>query len=353
MDKFNALPEEDRKAAFQEAATKRGVLPIIIEKDFWVCWTLRQLFSIEELRRHLTFKGGTSLSKAYGLIERFSEDIDLTISKDAPFLVDGTNPMEDAISGKERERRIKTLKGNAQTFVTEVALPVLEQGIKDALGQHGEWDLTLDDQDADKQTLLFHYPRLMNYGMGFGMGGFGVGRYGEGEIGYIKPTVRLEFGARGEIEPSQSVSITPYAAEEFPQLFDSPATDVQTLAAERTFWEKATILHALHHGTHIRDRMSRHYYDTYIMDQKGVAEAALKDTQLLEKVVRNKSLLFKDNKASYETATIGSLKLLPDDTKLAELKRDYAAMDAMFMSEAPRFDVLIDGLKALEEKLNS
>lgn len=275
MDKFNTLPEEERKTAYTEVSRRLSLPPTAAEKDFWVCWTLHQLVTAKELGEYLTFKGGTSLSKAYGLVDRFSEDIDLTIGHDARFLKDGAEPMEDGISGKERDRRIKALKVNAQSFVAEVAFPILEQKIKDSLGEHGNWNLTLDEKDNDRQTILFHYPRLMNYGMGFGMGGFGVGRFGEGEIGYIKPIVKLEFGARGEIEPSQSISITPYVAEEFPQLFDSPATNVQTLAAERTFWEKVTILHALHHGTHIRDRMSRHYYDTYIMDQKGVTEAAL------------------------------------------------------------------------------
>lgn len=353
MDKWGALPEEDRRLAFQEAASQQGVRPIIIEKDFWVCWILKQLYSSDGLGEHLTFKGGTSLSKAYNLIERFSEDIDLTISRDAPILANTADPMEDSISGKERERRISQLKSNAQSFVEDKAFPILEQKIKDTLGYYGQWNLSMDDEDKDKQTILFHYPRLMNYGMGYGMGGYGVGRFGEGEIGYIKPIIRLEFGARGEIEPSERKIITPYIAETFPKLFTAKEIAVQTLSATRTFWEKATILHALHHGSKIRNRMSRHYYDTYIMAEKGIADAALQSSELLAKVVRNKSLLFSDNKASYDTAVIGSLRLLPDDTKLAELKRDYAAMNEMFIGEAPEFEEMVNGLAVLEKKINS
>jgi hypothetical protein len=154
MDKFITLTEEDKKAAFQEAANRRSILPIIIEKDFWVCWVLKQLFSHAELAPNLTFKGGTSLSKAYNLIERFSEDIDLTISKDAPYIINGSNPMEAGISGKERQRRIDALKVNAKLFVSEVVLPTLQQSFVNILPTSSNWELILDPDDRDEQTIF-------------------------------------------------------------------------------------------------------------------------------------------------------------------------------------------------------
>jgi hypothetical protein len=280
IDKFLTLPDENRKEVFEETASKLEILPIIVEKDFWVCWTLKQLFSLPELGSLITFKGGTSLSKAYQLIDRFSEDIDLTISRAAPSLADVADPMESAISGKERQRRIDALKIGAQSFVTDIAAPVLQRQFESRLGK-GKWKISIDEDDRDKQTLSFSYPRLLSYGQGYGRGGFGVGRFGEGEFGYIKPMVKLEFGARGEIEPSTEKAITPYVAESYPQFFDAPSCNVHVLTAERTFWEKATILHALYHGTKIRDRMSRHYYDTYLLAEKGIADAALLDVSLL------------------------------------------------------------------------
>ena len=125
MDKFIALSQEERRAAFQEAANRQGILPTIIEKDFWVCWVLKHIFDHKELSEHITFKGGTSLSKAYRLIERFSEDIDLTISRHAPYVSQGLDPMEVGISGKEHKRRIDTLKKNAQRCVKECLLTTL------------------------------------------------------------------------------------------------------------------------------------------------------------------------------------------------------------------------------------
>jgi len=353
MQKFLLLSMADKSASFKEAATKisAGIAPSIVEKDFWVCWVLQQIFSHEQLAKYITFKGGTSLSKAYQLIERFSEDIDLTISKDAPYIAEGQNPMETGISGKERERRIKALKENAKRFVAEFALPTLQKIFEEKLSAN-DWELVLDPEDRDQQTILFFYPKLMNYGGGYGAGGYGVGAYNEGQIGYIKPVVKLEFGARGEIEPSENKPITPYLAEVLPQLFEAPHIQVHVLTAERTFWEKVTILHALHHGSKMRERMSRHYYDTYVLAQKGIAKAALQDAALLEKVVRNKIFMFGDSKASYETAVIGTLRLIPNNDMKAELKRDYIAMNDMFIGDVPSFETIMEVLSALEEHIN-
>lgn len=204
MDKFSKLPEEERKEVFQEAANRKVVLPIIIEKDFWVCWTLQQISEVQELAGNLTFKGGTSLSKAYGLIERFSEDIDLTISRDAEFLKDCTDPMENGISGKERERRIEAIQESAEKFVSEIALLKLQRQFEHKLGTSNSWKLEIEEKD--KQTILFNYPFI------FGDGHWDTSSWDENEweaSGYIRSLVRIEFGARGDIEPSENKVIEP------------------------------------------------------------------------------------------------------------------------------------------------
>lgn len=346
MDKFATKPDEERRDILQETASRRDLAEIIIEKDFWVCWTLKRLFINPSLSPYLTFKGGTSLSKAYGLIERFSEDIDLTISRTASFLSDGADPMEDGLSSNERKRRIENLKSNAQQFVEKIALPALEADILATLGK-SDWKLVLDNEDPDRQTILFYYPKVFSYG-DFS-NDFSDDFYTES---YIAPHVKLEFGARGEIEPNEKRSISPYVADTFPEMFEAPACDVSVLGAERTFWEKATILHALHHGANMKDRMSRHYYDTYMLDQGGIADTALRNSVLLEHVVRNKNLLFRDTKASYETAITGSLRLLPNAGQIPILKKDYEKMAEMFMGDYPDFDTVMAGLAALEKRIN-
>lgn len=353
MDKFANKPEAERREVLQEAANRRDVKPIVIEKDFWVCWTLKRLFTDPALAPHLTFKGGTSLSKAYNLIERFSEDIDLTISREAPLLQEGASPMEENISGKERERRIDTLKQNAQRFVAEIILPNLQASIAAQLGNAQSWQLTLDESDPDKQTILFHFPKTFNYGMGWDQARWDVGRWDDDEPGYIKPSIKLEFGARGETEPHTQSTLRAYVAETFPDLVPDALIQVPTLAAERSFWEKVTILHALYYNQKLASRMSRHYYDTIMMAQRGVADAALRDRALLEQVVRNKKLLFRDAKASYDTAVFGTLKLVPPEELLPSLKKDYEAMGEMFMGTAPDFGEVLTALAELERKINA
>lgn len=351
MDSFLKLPADERKLVFKETAKKYDVPnAIVIEKDFWVCWTLKQIFGLRELGQYLTFKGGTSLSKAYQIIDRFSEDIDLTIGRTAPYLEDISDPMAADISGKERQRRIDTLKLTAQKFVSEIAQPTLEQHFTEIFGNTENWRVILDSEDKDAQTIQFYYPSVLD-DSAWDTSSWDNTEWGD--EGYIKPAVKLEFGARGEIEPSEERTIMPYAAEVFPQSFESPSCDVHVLSAERTFWEKATILHALHHGKKMRDRMSRHYYDTYILAQKGIAAKAMPDVALLEQVVRNKSLMFSDNKASYDTAVIGSLRLMPKEEMLPKLRRDYIAMEQMFLKQSqPDFETMMQGIADLERKIN-
>ena len=348
MDEFARRPAEDRRAYIDEAAARRDFTPIIIEKDFWVCWTLRRLIMCPDLAGHMTFKGGTSLSKAYGIIARFSEDIDLTISRSAPLLDKVASPMEEKIGTNERKRRTDALKPAAQAYVENVAMPILAREIEAALGTADGWSLALDPDDKDQQTLLFVYPRTSGYGLAYGEN-YG----GADESGYIKPRIKLEFGARGDTEPFEFRAISPYLAEDFPEELPDASTEVPTLAVARTFWEKVTILHAIHHNGKLREGMSRHYYDVLMLDQAGVTAEALARIELLEQVVHNKSLMFADKSASYETAVVGTLRLSPDGANRERLERDYSAMADMFMAAPPEFDALMEGLASIERTINA
>lgn len=348
MDEFARRSPEDRRSYIEEAASSRDLTRTIIEKDFWVCWTLRRLVSCKELSGQLMFKGGTSLSKSYDIIHRFSEDIDLTIAKDAPLICDVPSLMEDGISGNERKRRSKALKQAAQEYVGDILMPVLKREIEMALGTADGWEIVADPEDNDAQTLLFNYPKTSGYGLNYG-NDYG-GRSG---TDYIKPRIKLEFGARGDTEPFELKTITPYLAAEFPDELPDAGTEIPTLAVTRTFWEKVTILHALYHNGKLRDGMSRHYYDTLMLARAGIAGEALRKPELLAQVVHNKSLMFADKSASYDTAAIGTLQLSPSDAIAADLSRDYADMAEMFMAEPPSFNDLLSGIAELEEKVNS
>jgi hypothetical protein len=213
MDRFLSKSKEEIIATIAETAARLNLTPHIIEKDFWVCWILKLLYSIPDCAS-IIFKGGTSLSKAYGLIERFSEDVDLTIDKS--ILEDMKDPAESGISGKELTRRIDALMEAVEHYIFYKLLPLLDSTIRKALKSELNWKLEI----YDKQTILFYYPQLLS------------DMYAES---YIKPVIRLELGARGGIAPKENKIICPYIAEAFPMSFIQNGCSIPTLLAERTF----------------------------------------------------------------------------------------------------------------------
>ena len=201
------------------------------------------------------------------------------------------------------------------------------------------WSLECATDDADDATLLFRYPsaRLQS-------------------ASYITPFVRLELGARADHWPAKPGVVTPIAAEVFPQRFAAAACTVNTLAAERTFWEKATLLHKWFHAKPERrfpDRQSRHYYDLYRLVKSPVAESALADLSLLASVAAHKQVFFAQAWARYDLATPGTLRLVPADARIKELESDYRAMGQMIFGAPPTFGELMHTLAELERTVNA
>lgn len=345
MDDVARLAAEDRKDLFGETARRRGLTAPIAEKDFWVCWTLRRLFAGEGMPAGLLFKGGTSLSKVYRAIDRFSEDVDLSLDR-ADLGFGGPSDPLAASSGKKAKALIDGLAEACRRAIRESLAPRLALAFAEALGQpSGEaWALEPDALDPDGQTLLFRYPSAVSPGVG--------GRL----PAYVQPVVRLELGARADHFPSERHEVTPYAAEEFPDLFARKGCEVKVLAAERTFWEKATILHAWHHapeGKRFTDRQSRHYYDVVRLHEKGVATKALAQVELLEVVARHKKVFFAAAWARYDEAKPGTLRLTPKPERVAELREDYEKMSEMIFGERPAFEDLLARLGEIEATINA
>lgn len=228
MDDFARRPSKERRLYFEQAAVRRGLSTQIVEKDFWVCWSLRRLFSLDEFRGHLTFKGGTTLSKVYRVIERFSEDMDVAIER-ALLGFGGEKEPERGTSGKEQRRRIDRLKRACQQAVAEVLQPQLREAVAAVLGTDTGWKLRLDPDDPDGQSLLFEYPPAVT----------------EVLSPYFARSVKVELGARSDHFPVVERALTPYVADEFPNAIPDSQVPVRVLTAARTFWEKATILHML------------------------------------------------------------------------------------------------------------
>jgi hypothetical protein len=203
MDAFAQSSIEDRRLAFEEAAAARQLSPQIVEKDFWVCWTLKQLFALPTIGEHLIFKGGTSLSKIFKVIERFSEDIDVSI--DRGFLgFGGDNEPEAGGSNKEKQRRIDALRVACQEKIRNGLQPALEAVIRSKVRTGERWSLRGDATDPDGQTLLFDYPSA----------------WPAPGVPYVRQTVKIEMGARADHWPCEAKPITPYVTEEFPQFVD-------------------------------------------------------------------------------------------------------------------------------------
>ena len=345
MDKVALLPADDRAALFGETGAIRGMANLIIEKDFWVCWTLKRLFELQkEDAPTLVFKGGPSLSKAFGAIRRFSEDIDLSLDRADLGYTGERDPEREGISKKRAGKLIEDLVDDVERHIAERLLPALRAAIVLHLGEpaNGEWSLEIDADNA--QTVNFHYPAALP-------------RAGYEGTTYITPRVKLELGARGDPWPTEEKAIHPYAAENFPDFFEDPDCTVTVLSARRTFWEKATAMHAEAHRpteSPTPQYFSRHYYDLVMLLETEEGKAAAADFELLEQVAKHKSVFFRSGWASYETAQPGTLQLMPAEARIKDLHADYRDMAPMIFDDTPPpFDDVLARIQKLQEDINA
>ena len=324
--------EKNRSELFQGTVGKiHKFNNAIVEKDFWVCLTLDYLFNRCKFKDRFTFKGGTSLSKAWNVIERFSEDIDLILDwQELGYSKD--EPREDR-SNTQQVKFNEEANQKAEKFIRTELLETLENDFKSIL----KTDPVFKIDEKDKQTILFYYPRQFS---------------SEG----IVPAIRLEIGPLAAWTPSENVEIQSYAAEAYPKVFKQAKTVVRTVTAARTFWEKATILHQLANmpeGKPFKSRYSRHYYDIFRLANSTYKDDAFKSKDLLEKVAKFKQKFYPCGYAQYDKARIGSLKLEPPLHLIEALKKDYKDMEEMIYGERPDFSTLVKGIKKLETEINS
>jgi hypothetical protein len=334
---MNGIARRDkpfRRDLFEEAARRRGLQAAIVEKDFWVCWTLKQLFSMPELSGRLIFKGGTTLSKVFGIIRRFSEDIDLTLDRALIGFTADRNP-DQAASRKKREKLVKEMVSACRDYIQGPLVAILREQFGRILG--GEWEVLVDPDARDGQAVLFRYPAAVTHPE------------------YIVPAVRMEFGSRSDPWPTVAAGILPYAAEEFAKAFAEPKCDVVALDVNRTFWEKATILHEEAHrpaAAATPPRYSRHYYDLAMLAKSPVLRSAMQRIDLLERVVWHKSTFFARSWSRFESAKPGTFRLMPTADRQSSLEADYRRMRPMIFDDPPSFADIMATLQALEQAIN-
>ena len=325
MEKVARLSTQERRELFSETASRRSTTPAVIEKDFWVTRTLGRLFQDEQLAQILMFKGGTSLSKVYGVIERFSEDIDLILDWS---VLSNEDPLSER-SGTKQVKFNHALNESAQKYIRDELL----RSVQAALG--GVSEVVLDGDDP--YVINIRYPAAF-------------------PDDYLRPEIRLEIGPLAAWLPHEEHVIKSYAAETFPDLFAHTECNVNVIAAERTFWEKVTILHHEAHrpaGSAQPSRYSRHYYDLARLARTKIKDRALKDLELLENVVTFKQKFYPRGWANYELARPGSMKLLPAGDVLVSVEEDYRSMGNMIFGEIPSFEEIMSRIEALEGEINS
>ena len=330
-DLYLTLNPRERVELLDTASRKRGLATPVLEKDYWVCKTLDVLFNLAELGPHLIFKGGTSLSKVYRLIERFSEDVDVSLHR--AYLGFGHDRDPETSQGKEQRRRLQELEQACRECVRSRLLPAFREAMAESLRETDSWSAELDP--ADPQTILFRYPQA-----------------GDGGPSYITPAVRIELGARSDHWPAEKMSITTYLSDTLDRSLGG--TKVRALAAERTFWEKATLLHAEAHRTPDKPmpaRYARHYYDLACLALSPVAERALADGELRQRVVEHKSVYFRSAWARYDLAHPATFRLLPPSERLSHLKQDHQQMEPMFFSTPPTLENILKTLDQLEQRI--
>jgi len=336
MSKMYQLSTRERELFFRSAAEKISIPFELIEKDYWVVWTLERLHSIDEIGPKLTFKGWTSLSKVYNVIHRFSEDIDLSIEGDCF----GVSPLsiEQAPSKKKMQQMIENLSKECSKFVQTRVLNLLKESITEKLGFSEEWEVYSDETDPSFQTLLFRYPSHVS------------------KAGYVRPIVKIEMGARSEHWPVEKRTIQSYTKQALPESVEEESIEVRVLSGRRTFWEKATILHQYSHLPEHKTlplRLSRHFYDFFCLLNSDIRGPALENSDLLSRVANHKSLYFSSKWASYDTARKGMLRLIPPERIRTELRKDYELMKTMLFREVPEWESIMDEIKEFEYSFNA
>ena len=335
MDQFANLALDERDYAFESAASQLGLTKEVVEKDFWVCWSLKQLFNLPSFRKKMILKGGTSLSKVYDVIHRFSEDLDISLDRTLLGFDDERDPKHPQLSGNKRKAILRELQNEAEKVVSGPLFEKITEAFEDRLEQFFSLKVA-----TDKQTLLFAYPTKSD------------------NFGYIEPVVRFEFGARGVHLPAEIHEISPYVHKALPNYFSESSVEVKVLGIERTFWEKATILHMLAHqddNKPLADRMSRHYYDmAMLINHYDTKSKATSDLTLLSEVAHHKAVFFKAAWAKYEDAKPGSLQLVPKPGLIEALREDYTETQEMIIGDdSPSFKEILNTINNFESEINS
>ena len=342
-DSILAADSEARAGLFNSAAQRIGSTPANVEKDFWVCWTLDALFNgLAAGGPRLLFKGGTSLSKGFNLINRFSEDIDVTVFREDIGECASIEVLQ-ALSNTARKAKLDAIRAACEAYVQGPLQDCLTAIVTSTAARTGldtnRFQVRVDEDDS--QTLLLWYPGATPAN------------------DYLRPAVKIELGAKSALDPNSQRTIRPYADLDAPGL-DMSVGNVTTVDPERTFWDKVVILHGLRRWFERRgelrgggQRVSRHYYDIHRLMDSERGRAAIGDRTLGADCVAHARMFFDRKDYDLASAEAPTFALSPHDGMVDALRRDYAAMTAMIFGPAPEFTSVLESVAELEYLLNT
>jgi hypothetical protein len=340
--RFLSAAAQDRRDVFAATAQRLGTTPGYVEKDFWVCWTLDALYHGLPAGPRLLFKGGTSLSKGFGLISRFSEDIDVTVFRED--LGQGVSIEElEALSSTKRKARMAAIKAACQPFIqghVREHLTALFGDVLRAARMDAPPRVDMDADDPDGQSLVLWYPTVFP------------------ADAYVRAAVKIESGARSALDPHEPKVILPYVAGDLPG-FALDVPGVTTVAAERTFWDKVMILHGQRAWFQRRgelrqqgQRVSRHYYDVHRLAQTDLLAAALAQPDLARDCARHARLFFGNPDMALDRAVPGTLAITPEDGMVNAIAVDYARMSNMIFGPKPEVAEVLATVREVEARAN-
>jgi len=326
---FLSIPNADKKIIYQQLSDESKVPPFAVEKDWWVVQILATIFEMP-IGKHLVFKGGTSLSKAWNLISRFSEDVDLAI--DPKFL---------GFEGELKKKDITALRKAANQYISNTFYPELKQKMTEKGFTDLNWDIiNTQESDQDPKIILMYYPNVIE------------------SVGYIHPKVQIEIGCRSLREPQKIVEFNALVDEYHSNTnFAMPKIKVPTVVPERTFLEKIFLLHEEFSkpSQAIRiEKLSRHLYDVYELSKTEIKQKALNDIELYETIVNHRHNFTRISKVDYNKHQPQTINPIPPTEVIKEWEADYNTMlTEMIYEEAPTFNELIASLKQLKAEINN
>jgi predicted nucleotidyltransferase component of viral defense system len=332
MSKILSAKITEQQETFTKAAEKLRLPAVAVEKDVWVTAVLRALFALPYAEQ-ISFKGGTSLSKCWNVIQRFSEDVDIAINREY-FGFQGETFTIREISKKLRKAACKFCRNILQNDLTK---QLKQDGISPDL-----FSISMNITDittVDPEKIFIEYKSVF------------------GENSYIRNVVVLEVNGRSMKEPLETVEIQSFIDDVFAdRSFAEKPFEIQVVAPERTFLEKICLLHeefAKKEQGKIRvNRMSRHLYDITMMLNTPIAEKALNNKELYKRIIAHRRMFQAMKDFDYDTLFPDKINIIPPKIVLSKWEDDYAKMQIMIYGNSPTFSEMIDNIKQLNERIN-